>query len=212
MHVPDLYRVNSTWIRSIISSYPLALLVTNGPHAPYATHLPVIIPSDENNREPRGVLGHMNRANPHWMSLTEDTRAKLIFTGPDHYVSPTTYPKGPAAPTWNFISVHLYGTLYPLPSGPETLEVVRQTAQDFETRFGNGWQIGSSLDYFRQIVTGVGAFHFHIEHVDAMFKLSQEKPLEIQQRVIDWLGDCASGTARDLADFMHRYRARGDLG
>ncbi|GGX50665.1 FMN-binding negative transcriptional regulator [Streptomyces noursei] len=210
MHVPDLYRANSTWIRRIISSHPLALLVTNGPHAPYATHLPILIPPDEDNGEPRKVLGHMNRANPHWMSLAKDTKAKLIFTGPHHYVSPTAYPEGPAAPTWNFISVHLDGTLSPLPSGPETLEVVCQTAHDFETRFGNGWNMDSSLDYLRQIVTGVGAFRFHVEHVDAMFKLSQEKHPDVQRRVMYWLGSCGSGTAKDLADFMHRYRAGGD--
>ena len=48
--------------------------------------------------------------------------------------------------------------------------------------------MGPSLGYFDRIVDGVGAFEFDIIGVDAMFKLSQEQPAEVQTRVVRSFG------------------------
>ncbi|WP_372343069.1 FMN-binding negative transcriptional regulator [Streptomyces sp. KL116D] len=57
------------------------------------------------------LLGHLNRANPHWAALETGSVLLLTFTGPHSYVSPTVYEKSPAAPTWNFTSVHVRGVV-----------------------------------------------------------------------------------------------------
>jgi len=208
MYTPDAYRADDSWLRRIVEGYPLATLVTNGQRAPFATHLPVIFDPGSNDADSplKGsfLLGHLNRANPHWSALDESVEAKLIFTGPHGYVTPTLYSASPAAPTWNFISVHLEGRLRLITELDETLTVVQKTVAKFEEIFGAGWKMDESLDYFRHIGEAVGAFRFEVLTADGMFKLSQEKDSEIRCRVADWFSS-KSGTRHELGTLMHEF-------
>lgn len=206
MYVPPIYRADDMeWHRSVIRDYPLATMVSNGPDFSFATHLPAIFAPDA---PPSGdlagstLLGHMNRANPHWKSLSDGSRATLIFAGPHGYITPTLYRTTPAAPTWDFVSVHVHGSLWPVKSLDGALEVVERTVRCFERDFGDQWCPVSSADYFREIVPGVGAFTVVIESVDGMFKLSQEKDVEVRHRIIERLAATPDGPPRSLARMM----------
>jgi transcriptional regulator len=170
----------------VITENPLALLVTNGAEVPHATQLPVI-PVDAGGGAivGRELVGHLNRANPHWHALRaeETTLGKLIFSGPASYISPALYDFEPAAPTWDFITVHLQGGLEPIDSDAGVLPIVSRTASKLEERFGYGWDQAPSLDYFRSLAPGVGAFTFTVSRVEAMFKLSQELEPELRTRI-----------------------------
>jgi transcriptional regulator len=149
------------------------------------------------------LLGHMNRMNPHWKSLVTGTPGKLIFSGPGIYISPTLYETDPAAPTWDFVTVHVQGTIRPIVDRTATLAVTRRTAAILEESFGRGWDQKSSVDYFRSIVGGVGAFEFEVGAVEAMFKLSQEKSTSIQQRIIDdFRGSPPGSSSWQIGRFM----------
>jgi transcriptional regulator len=209
--VPDIYRPpDDGWIAELVRSFPLATLVTAGPDRPFVTHLPTVLERDltgTSTPEPGlggTILGHLNRANPHWSALRPGTAAVLVFQGPGGYVTPTIYPTAPAAPTWNFAAVHVHGTLRPIDSPARTMRVVRQTARIFEERFGAGWDQGPSLGYFGQLLPGVAAFEVAIESVDGMFKLSQEKEPEVRRRVADAFAHSERGLHRELAALMNR--------
>ena len=51
-----------------------------------------------------------------------------------------------------------------------------------EAQFGADWDMAPSVDYFRRILPGVGAFRIQVTAVQSMFKLSQEQPLPIRER------------------------------
>lgn len=209
MFVPAQHRVLDTAaVHELVRSYPLAVLVSNGPDAPIASHVPVITrpaPVDR-SAEPGSALptlvGHMNRANPHWTMVRAGCRALMIFTGPHGYVSPTVYDYTPAAPTWNFTAVHVTGTVSALPKGAETLAVITDTVAAFESRFGQRWDMGSSLGYFDRILPGVGAFRMDVDSVQAMFKLSQEQAAPVRGRVTDAFAESPVGLHRQLAAMM----------
>ncbi|HEX5405296.1 MAG TPA: FMN-binding negative transcriptional regulator [Pseudonocardiaceae bacterium] len=204
MYVPADYRTpDPSWVAELVSSHPLALLCTNGDGTPHATHLPVIT-RPGSAFEPGGMLvGHMNRANPHWSSLVSGG-ALLVFTGPHAYVSPTVYDVTPAAPTWDFTAVHVRGTITPIVDRGETMSVITATVSAFESRLGNDWDMGPSCGYFNKIVPGVGAFRFEIDDIQAMFKLSQEQRPEVRQRVWQSFADSEVGQDRALADLIAR--------
>ncbi|WP_353947373.1 FMN-binding negative transcriptional regulator (plasmid) [Streptomyces sp. HUAS MG91] len=212
MFVPSFYREpDSSWMVDLIRGNPLALAVANGPaeDGPFATHLPVIFDPETSadvSGELPGVtlLGHMNRANPHWSALEDGGVLLLTFTGPHSYVSPTVYEKSPAAPTWNFTSVHVRGVVEKISSIEETLEVVQATVRAFEGAFGDGWDMTGSLDYFRKIVPAVGAFRFTVTGAEGMFKLSQEQPGEVRERVRESFGQSACTYKRETAGLMSR--------
>ncbi|MER7339096.1 FMN-binding negative transcriptional regulator [Streptomyces sp. NPDC000075] len=210
--VPSFYREpDSSWMVDLIRGNPMALAVANGSpeDGPFATHLPVILDpgtSGEATGELPGtvLLGHMNRANPHWDALRTGGLLLLTFTGPHSYVSPTVYGKSPAAPTWNFTSVHVRGVVEKIESIEETLEVVQATVRAFEGAFGEGWDMTGSLDYFRKIVPDVGAFRFTVTGAEGMFKLSQEQPEEVRERVRESFGSSGCTYKRETAGLMSR--------
>lgn len=212
MFVPGQYREpDSSWMVDLIRRNPLALMASNGSalDGPHATHLPSI-PTLETlhdwSADPSGatLLGHMNRANPHWKALGTDTPVLLVFTGPHAYVSPTAYQVTPAAPTWNFTSVHVHGLVRRIESREETLAVVQATVRACEAEFGAGWEMSESVDYFRRILPAVGAFRVTVTRAEGMFKLSQEQGPEIRERVRQCFASAESSLHRETARLMSR--------
>jgi transcriptional regulator len=212
MFVPNHYRVpDVSWMVDLIHGNPLALMVSNGTPAdgPSATHLPVITdphwdgaPAADLAGMP--LLGHMNRANPHWKALNTGSVILLTFTGPHAYVSPTVYDIAPAAPTWNFTSVHVHGVVEMIESTEETLGVVQATVRQFEKEFGDNWDMRESVDYFRKIVPGVGAFRVRVTKAEGMFKLSQEQSPEVRERVVRSFAERGCTRHAQTADLMSR--------
>jgi transcriptional regulator len=128
----------------------------------------------------------------------------IAFSGPHGYVSPTVYGVTPAAPTWNFTAVHVRGTLDPVDGPDETLEVVRSTVHAFERDFGDSWDMTDSLDHFRRILPGVGAFRLRVRSVDSMFKLGQDLNRDLGERVRRSFEDRADGSYAEVAELMGR--------
>ncbi|GAB3740871.1 FMN-binding negative transcriptional regulator [Amycolatopsis oliviviridis] len=210
MFVPRPYRPPDTsWMIEVIRNNPLALLTSNGPpgEAPFATHLAAIAEAfDTGSADLTGsvLLCHVNRHNPHWSALADGGVALLTFTGPHGYVTPTIYGYTPAAPTWNFTSVHVRGTVQKIEPIEETLDVVMATVRTLESRFGSDWDMTESIGYFREILPAVGAFRVHVTGTEGMFKLSQEQSTEVREQVRRSFGTRASAHYRAMAGLMDR--------
>ncbi|MEU3650029.1 FMN-binding negative transcriptional regulator [Lentzea sp. NPDC034063] len=211
MFVPGQYRdPDGSWSYELVRGHPLALLVANGPAhgSPFASHLPIILdPAAESSHRLAGatLFGHMNRANPHWASLPAESRVLVVFTGPHAYVSPTVHGVTPAAPTWNFASVHVHGILRKLDSAEQTMEVVTATVRTLEGAFGAGWDMTSSLDYFHTLLPAVGAFRIDVLHAEGMFKLSQDSDPEVRESVCGSFSRRQSSRHLELAELMAQF-------
>jgi transcriptional regulator len=208
MLVPEMYRpTRQSDVVDVVRGNPLALLAGNGDGTPFATHTPVIIdrmptlPGEGESLVGAVLLGHMNRTNEHWTALQEERNVLAVFQGPHSYISPVAYDRRPAAPTWNFITVHLRGRIEPIPAGEQTLEVVTKTVRALEKVAGTAWDMTDSLDYFRRIQPGVGAFRLHVRSAEAMFKLSQEHTPEVRRSIRDHLCE-RGGRSRELSEAM----------
>jgi transcriptional regulator len=206
MFVPPRYKPQDPrWRRAIVREFPLALLVSVGGGGLLATHLPVI-PADGSFDTGLGetglvgvtLAGHMDRQNPHWKASADHAPGLLVFFGPHAYVSPGISQERPAAPTWNYASVHLHGTPEPIESREEALDVVKATVITYERDHGTQWDMKGSLSYFGEIVAGLGAFRFKVTSAEAMFKLSQEKPATTRSLVMDTLAASGPANARQL--------------
>jgi transcriptional regulator len=212
MFVPRIYRQpDRSWMVEVISNNPLALMTSNGlpGDAPFATHIPVIMEPEADSGPLADLSGcvllcHLNRANPHWSAIEDGQVILLTFTGPHAYVSPTVYDITPAAPTWDFTSVHVRGTVKKIESTEEKLGVVQATVRAFESRFGDNWDMTGSVDYFRRIVPAVGALRVQVTGAEGMFKLSQEQCPEVQERVKKSFSRHPCTRHRELAELMDR--------
>ena len=86
----------------------LAVAGDEGTGGPLLSHIPFLVAEGGG-----AVHAHLVRANPIARLLAAGERpAVLAVSGPDGYVSPDWYgPEPDQVPTWNYVAVHLRGTL-----------------------------------------------------------------------------------------------------
>lgn len=213
MYVPRHFAASDIApVVELIQANPLACFITTQDDVPVASHIPVVFASDDDLTGPTDLVGvkmygHLNVMNPQYTALADGDRALVVFQGPHGYISPTVYDRAPAAPTWNFSAVHVRGKIRLLGPGEPALKVVQRTVSALEGRFGQGWDMTESIPYFRKIVSGVGAFEFEPEAVDSIFKLSQDQPAEVRDKVGSWFSGSDLSTHRALAAEMCRHRS-----
>lgn len=199
VHVFDDFRApDPAAVVSLVREHPFAVVVglaaqdgtaggsAPGDLVPAATHVPVVpAPGSDLSHGLEGAVlwGHMARANPQWRTFVPGPRVLAIFSGPHGYVSPTTYETSPAAPTWNYSAVHVVGRVRVVEDPQESLAVVVATVEALEGSQASPWSHQGSLGYFRKILPGVTAFTISVESVTAVFKMSQDKPDEVYDRV-----------------------------
>lgn len=208
MFVPAPFQVEDLGaITAVIDRHALATAVSRGEPVPHVTHLPAIRapePDDDvHSLVGTRLLGHMNRNNPHWRSLSTGDAVLLVFHGPSGYITPSIYRcPHPAAPTWDFVAVHVRGRVRLLEPGEPTLEVVCRTVDRLESTVGSRWEMADSMQYFRRIVGAVGAFEVRVEGVDSQFKLSQDLDAENRRRVCDDLAARSGPAPGGLVEVM----------
>lgn len=197
----------------LVRRHPFALVVSAAGGVPVATHAPVLIESPvETTFVGATLLGHLARVNPQWRTWERSPDVLVVFSGPDGYVSPTTFlsdsaltdPAGtdPAVPTWNYAAVHLTGTVELITDAPGALDVVGRTVDALESARTPAWHPNAaSRERFAAIVQGVVAFRVRVRAEQSLFKLSQDKGDALRDRV-------RADATPELAELMDRVDPR----
>ena len=158
------------------------ILSVNGPDGPLAAHVPFLLDEDASFADL-----HLARSNP-IARAGLPLPALIAVSGPDTYVSPDFY--GPHAevpdqvPTWNYVAVHLRGTLHPLPDDALRGHVDALSAEhERRIRDKAPWTSakmteGAMARMLRMIVP----VRFHVTAVDGTWKLNQNKSPQIRAR------------------------------
>lgn len=187
----------------LVRRHPFALIVTSAPgEAPVATHAPVVIPAGAapvDSLVGTTLLGHIARSNPQWQAIDDADPVLLVFGGPHGYVSPTTYGYDPSVPTWDYAAVHLTARIEVLEGAEDCMHIVRETVRAAEDLMPTRWDDTASIATFEKIVGGIVGFRLQITDEKAVFKVSQDKPDDVRERVArdarergDAYGDLAS--------------------
>jgi transcriptional regulator len=161
----------------LIEKNPWALLVSNGATGPLATNLPLLF---DHRREDKTVLvGHLARANEHALLLQESSVPHLaIFEGPYSYVTASWYPNRDMPSTYYYTAVHCYGRIK-IQDEAALDACVERLTQVMEAPVPRGWQIH---EIEREAITrrykAIVGFEFHIDRIEAKFKLGQDEPLK----------------------------------
>lgn len=191
MYLEDTYRViDLQVIRQIIRSYPLAVVITLQDGEIEANHLPLCL--EETGAGDLLLQGHVARNNPLWSTLPLQTKALAIFQGPQSYISPSWYPSkqetGKVVPTWNYIAVHLYGTLRAV-HDPRWIrcQLERLTGQQ-EAANEPPWQVDDAPpEFVEKMLQAVVGIEFTVQRWSAKFKTSQNQSTENKQGVVHGL-------------------------
>ena len=187
MYVPAFSAIDDDEARAIVADIGSGWLVTasaDGP--PTATLMPVLWRDDR-------VVAHMARANPHWREIADGTPGLLIVGGPEAYISPSWYAAkaehGRVVPTWNYLAVHLFGSVTIRPESEWVRALVTDLTEHHERDRVDRWHVTDAPDEFidAQLKAIVGV-EMLVERVEGKAKLSQNRTDADRRGVVAGLG------------------------
>ena len=152
----------------VIRAYPLGMLVSIKNNQSFITHIPFVY------SDPAGkLIAHIDASNPQAETLKDGTEVKVIFRGPDAYISPSIYTTK-QLPTWNYIIVHITGTVR-LINDAETAKEAMIEMTEFLEKKNSGFTLKKDDARMNQLINYIQTFELTITNWDGKFKLSQDK-------------------------------------
>lgn len=154
---------------------------------PFINHLPVMFSSKPNDE--KILIGHMAKRNPQWQHFKENPDSTFIINGGHTYITPRWYKSGRDVPTWNYAVAHLHGKMELVESFDGQIEILKQLSHFFESPSPTPWDFELPDDLLDEsaLTSAIISFKFHIETIEAKFKLSQNRSVEDRQGVIEGL-------------------------
>lgn len=151
------------------------MLAVNGPQsAPLLSHIPFLLDAEGQSAEV-----HLVRSNPIARAAKDGPLpARLAVQGPHGYVSPDWYEIDHQVPTWNYVAVHLIGTLELLPQGEIGGVLDRLSAQNEALLLPKTpWTMDKMpAEITDKMTRQIVPMRLTVTDVQGTWKLSQNKP------------------------------------
>ena len=181
--------LNAIWISH---GRGFGALAVYGPMGPILAHIPFILSPDGSFAD--FYLARSNAV----IQNGVPSQAVLAVTGPDAYISPDWYGIADQVPTWNYVAVHLRGTILPLPE--DMLEPHLDAISDmFEAKLAPKpiWRSTKMAEgVMPRMMRMILPYRLQISTVAGTWKLGQNKPAEAR------LGAAHALSDSDLARLM----------
>ena len=201
MYIPKYFEVTDiNEIQDFIQTNSFGTLVTTQQGTPIATHLPLGLNKQGDDYY---ITGHMAYGNPQWKTFqVENENVLVIFQGPHAYISSTWY-KNENVPTWNYQSVHVYGTAS-IMSEQELEEDLRLLLQKYEHHRENAalWENLSAQT--KKQIKGIVGFKIKVEEIQAADKLSQNRNEEDYHNIVNKLYEEKDLNSGKMAQLMEK--------
>lgn len=169
MYVPRHFQLTEAYTTSLLTQVRAGNLVTFHAEGPVATLLPFYLDQE------RGVLvTHIVRNNPQ-VSQPSIGRALVIFDEADAYISPQWYVTNevtPSVPTWDYITVHVRGTMTINTDEQAALEAARELTLRTEP----AWVLDAVGEHkLIAMSRAIVAVEIALEEVEGKAKMSQNR-------------------------------------
>ena len=177
---------------------------------PVATQVPVFV--DERDARPddpvgRGKLfltGHIMRNTDHHKAFEQNHNVLAVFTGPHTYVSATWYDNPHQASTWNYMSVHVKGTIR-FGDGDDLIAIMKRLTLHYENKNAASTTVFDNLSsaYREPLMKAIVSFEIEVSSFDNVFKLSQNRNKKSYQNIIEKL-EQQDGDGKQIAEEMKK--------
>ena len=210
MYIPGPFAEHdAARIAAFVAAHPLATLVSIEDGRPVVDHLPVLC---ADRLTPGGTLiAHTSKSNPTWRLGERGAEAVVAFTGASAYVSPSFYPSKArtheVVPTWNYVAVHVRGTLACTHDRDTKRQLVDRLTRHMESQRQEPWAVSDApADYIEKMLQGLVGLTLTISEVVAKTKASQNRTAEDRRGVAEGLA--AEDGAREAADVVRDLLSR----
>lgn len=199
MYIPRRYEEKDTEkIHAFIKENSFAILVSVKDGLPIGTHIPLQL---EKNAEGKDILmGHISRGNEQKYTLVDGAKVLAIFPGPHAYISPRWYTEL-KVPTWNYIAVHVTGTVKVV-EGEALRAALSRLMNTYEHHLPRPVTIEEIPEKtVSDDLRGIVGFEISMDEVQAAYKLSQNRDEQSYHQVIEQL-EQGDETAKAVAAEM----------
>lgn len=154
------------------------------------------------------LQGHLMRKTDHHKALAENPNALLVFTGPSCYVSASWYSNPQIGSTWNYMSVHVSGTVRFM-SDEELVALMRKLTLKFEQGNAESPTFYDKLPdtFLGKMMPAIVGFEIRAEKLDNVFKLSQNRDEASYRNIIAQLEQRGGESALIAAEMKKRQAA-----
>ena len=197
LYIPKQYIINDEEeMFDIIEQNGFATLFSIHEGKPYATHLPLTL-----DRKKRVLHGHFARPNKQWQDAGNQ-ELLAVFQGPHCYISSSWYETNEAVPTWNYVAVHVYGTLKTITDNREIKHSLNKLVEQYEKADSTYSMSKVSETYLNTLNKGIVAFTIQIDKIEGAAKLSQHHSTERKLAVIKQLEQNPRENEQAIAKLM----------
>jgi len=205
MYIPKVYEnKNLEEVKQFLQENSFGILVTQQNGKSLATHIPLELSKNEDGHEV--LVGHISKANPQWHNFKDNGDVLAIFQGPHSYVSSSWY-DFEEVPTWNYIAVHVYGTIKTI-EGEALYNSLKGLMTKYEKPSKNPLKIEDLSDTTMRQINGIIGFEIKIDDIQATYKLSQNRDTKNHEAIITELHDTKNPGSKAIADNMKKERNR----
>lgn len=211
MYTPKHFKMHDMdVIKAFVHERSFATLVTHQEGQLRVSHLPLTLSEDEDRRI--WLHGHLAKANHHGRGLDQPTECTVIFTGPDHYISPQWYDHT-NVPTWNYLAVHARGSVQTFTERDELVATLTRQVAKHEAEVGEKFTLEALPDAYRTSeITGIVGIRILVAEWEGNFKMSQNRDRKNHTAIIDRLRGLNTCRAHLVADAMIRHSPHGEDG
>lgn len=189
----------------LIARYPFAFLAGSfADGRPVATQVPMLADRRNGNLV---LEAHIMRNTDHHRAFLENPQVLAVFTGPQAYVSAAWYTDPHNASTWNYMSLHLAGTIRFLDEAGLRASL-RKLTLHFEEQDGTSPAVFDNLpvEDVEEMLPMITAFEVDVQRVGHTFKLSQNRDERSYLNIMAELGR-RGGQGAAVAAEMEKRRA-----
>ncbi len=197
---PSFLETDPTKLHDFMERHSFATLISSHDGEPVASHLPLLL--DRAVGQHGRLIGHMARANSHWQSASGQ-RVLAIFHGPHAYVSPGWMEAQNVVPTWNYVTVHAYGTLRLIEDRDRLRDIVRRTVETYEANRATPWSmLQPEAEFIDKLLAAIVGFEIDIDRLEGKWKLNQNHPAERREQIIRGLLETERHDETQIAELM----------
>lgn len=206
MYIPPQFALADNEALDLIRRFPLGTLVVAGPDGLDAAHIPFVLGEEE---ERLMLSCHVARPNPLGMKGVDGTPALAIFRPAEGYVTPSLYPSkqehGKVVPTWNYVAVHVHGSLRFTNDGDWLERHLQALTTQMEAGREHPWAMsdapGAYIAQMKRVIIGI---EMAVTKVEGKAKVIQHRPEGDKRSVHDSLVSSGDKGDRLMASYLEK--------
>lgn len=197
MYIPSHFKmIDESIAYEMMKEHSFATLISQHNGMPLATHLPLILKKDNTY-----LYGHFARTNPQWNDIKNQT-VLVIFHGPHCYISPSWYETNKSVPTWNYVTVHVYGEVELIEDEHELMDSLHDMVLKYEAPDSSYKLQDVDEEFLTSMTKGIQGFKIKVNKVEGKAKLSQNHSLQRQKLVINQLEQIQNAGEQQISLLM----------